>query len=196
MVSRTLLSLAFVTVLLLSGCTDGDRPDATPGTSPANSGSTEDAASGSPPAGTPEVEAATGPVIEGDVFSFHLPADGAWELRRRGLSATAYDDELNAYDVATSEVPLQAGDTGEDLDFDYETSNVGNPFDQPLVRGENRVLDGIEGWTAQTTDNGNIVYVFGGMHDRHAVKITLSFVRKDPRSREWIEATLASLQWK
>ncbi|KRA31286.1 MULTISPECIES: hypothetical protein [unclassified Nocardioides] len=195
MIARPLLALLLVSGLLLAGCKDDERTGADPGEA-STSPTTEGTATGSPSTDGTAPQPADGPLIEDEVFSLHLPAEGDWELRRGGLSATAYDEDFDVFDLSTSTVPLQAGDTGEDIDFDFETSTGGDSFDQPLRRGKNRVLDGVEGWTAETVDDGQLVYAYGGMHARHAVKITFSFPKKDPRSRAWIEATLASLQWK
>lgn len=203
-VTRAVLALVVASGLLLAGCSDDEGPDADPSrspstsqsTSPSTSQSTDDTASGSPSAGTPEVEPATGPLVEDDFFSFHLPADAEWDLARGGLTAVTYDEELNAFDVSTSVVPLQAGSSGKDLDRDFASSTLSDPYDPPRKRGDNRVVDGIEGWTAQTVQDGQLVYSFGTMHARHSFGITFSFPRKDPRSLAWIEAVLASIQWK
>lgn len=196
MVTRAVLALVVASGLLLSGCGDDDGPEADPARSPSTSQSTDATPSGSPSTGNPDAEPATGPVVEDDFFSFHLPEDAEWDLARGGFTATTYDEELNAFDVATSVVPLQAGSSGTDLDADFASSTRDDPYDPPRKRGENRVVDGIEGWTAQTVDDGQLIYSFGTMHDRRAFGLTFSFPEKDPRTLEWIEAVLASIQWK
>lgn len=193
MVARTLVALAVASGLLLTGCKDGDRPEADPSQPPATSqptGSTSD----SPSTDGTGVEPASGPVVEGDVFSFHLPAETEWDLGRGGFSATAYDEEFNPFDVATSAIRLQAGESGEDLDADYESRIVGGPHE--VTRAENRVVGGVEGWVAQGVDGDQLIYVFGALHERVSFSITFSFPKKDPRTLGWIESTLASIQWK
>lgn len=195
MVPRPLLVLLILSGLLFSGCKDGDRPDADPSKPPTTTQSSSDAASDSPSSDTTAIAPADGPVLtEAGVFTLHLPADGDWQIRSGGISATAFDDDLNPLNVTTSVVPLQAGQTGEDLDADYDGRTIGGLY--AWTRGENRVLDGIEGWTAETVDDGKLIVGFGTIHERQSFSITFSFLEKDPRSREWIEATLASIEWK
>ncbi|MCX6400874.1 MAG: hypothetical protein NTX33_13220 [Propionibacteriales bacterium] len=195
MVARAVLALVLASGLLLSGCAD-DGPGADPSRSPSTSPSTGATPSTSPSTGTPEAEPATGPLVEDDFFSFHLPADAEWDLARGGFTATTYDEELNAFDVATSAVPLQAGSSDTDLDADFASSTRNDPYDPPRVRGENRVVDGVPGWTAQTVEDGQLVYTFGTLQARHSFGLTFRFPEKDPRSLAWIEAVLASIQWR
>ncbi|MFC7504538.1 hypothetical protein ACOACQ_07800 [Nocardioides sp. CPCC 206347] len=195
MTNRILVALLVVSGLLLSGCKDGDGPDADPSTpAPQSTSATPIPSDGS--SSSTGVAPATGPLVEDDVFRFHLPADAEWELGREGLSATTYDEDLNAFDVATSVLPLQAGRSEDDLDVDFDISTDSDGYDPPQKRGKNRVVDGIEGWTAETVEDGQLIYTFGTMHARHSFDITFHFPKKDPRTRAWIESVLASIQWK
>ncbi|MFW6867275.1 hypothetical protein ACOACQ_07795 [Nocardioides sp. CPCC 206347] len=195
--SRRMTATAVLLISLasgLAGCGDGDDKGAGPSDPPATSQSSGDTASGSPSSDTTAIAPATGPLVDDAVFSFHLPADAEWELSRGGLSATTYDEDLNPFRVAVSVVPLLSGGTAQTLDDDYELSTDQDPYD--LKRGENRVIDGIEGWTAQSVEEGQLIYEFGTMHSDKSFSLTFRFPQKDPRTLGWIEAILASIAWK
>lgn len=197
MVTRGLLALVVGSGLLLSGCSDDDRPAADPSTSPSTSQSTPtDVDPGSPSTDATDVEPASGSLIEDDSVAYRLPEDVEWRLGRGGFTATYYDEDVNAFSVSGKVLALHAGDTGQDLDADYDTSVGTLRYDPPLQRGENRVVNGVEGWTAQTVDDGQLIYVFGALHDRISFDLTFRFPEKDPSSRDWIEAVLASIEWR
>lgn len=196
MLTRLVLALVLASSLLLTGCKSAERPDAGPSDSPATSPSTDSTPSGSPSSESTGVEPASGTLVESDEFSYRLPAGVEWNLGRGGLGATTYDDDLNAFDVDATLVPLQAGDDVADLAKDYEVTAGDLPYDPPLKRGENRVVDGVEGWTAQTVENGQLIYAFGTRHNRVSFDLFFGFPKKDPRTLEWIEAVLASIEWK
>lgn len=178
----------------LAGCGDGDDQGAGPSDPPATSPSTVDSSETSPSSPTTDV-APPGPLVKDKHVSFRLPGDLEWYFDGK-LVASAYDADLNPYDVEATVVPLTAGDDVKDLDSDYAASVRTLDVDAPLKRGENRVLDGVEGWTAETIDNGQLVVVFGTRHNGVSFHVLFSFFGKGPSSRAWIEATLASLQWK
>lgn len=178
----------------LTACGDGDDKGAGPSDPSATSPSTVDSSETSPSSPTTDV-APPGPLVKDAHVSFRLPGDLEWYFDGK-LVASAYDADLNPYDVEATVVPLKAGDNVTDLDSDYEASVRSLEVDSPLKRGENRVLDGVEGWTAETIDNGQLVHVFGTRHNGVSFHVLFSFFGKDPNSRAWIEATLASLQWK
>lgn len=180
---------ALFALLVVAGCTnDNTRDRATAPTSDA--GTTSEAPPTEPPTPTPE----TGPLVEGDFYTFHLPADAEWELSRGGRSATSYDEELNVFRVVTSVVPVLAAGNEETLDEDYELSTDQDAYD--LVRGKNRTVDGVEGWTAQNVEQGQLIYEFGTQHSGNSFSLTFQFPNKDPRNRAWIDSVLASLEWK
>ncbi|MFC7504540.1 hypothetical protein ACOACQ_07790 [Nocardioides sp. CPCC 206347] len=178
----------------LTACGDGDDQGAGPSDPPATSPSTVDSSETSPSSPTTDV-APPGPLVKDKHVSFRLPGDLEWYFDGK-LVASAYDADLNPYDVEATVVPLQAGDDVKDLDSDYAASVRTLGVDAPLKRGENRALDGVEGWTAETIDNGQLVVVFGTRHNGVSFHVLFSFFGKGPSSRAWIEATLASLQWK
>lgn len=206
---RVLIASVVMPVVLLSGCNGGDPPSTEP-TEPSADTSTQPSGSASPTesptgstgstgsAGSPSPSAATGTLVEGDFYSYRLPAEVEWDLGRDGHSATFYDDDLNAFDIGSFTVVLQAGQSESDLADDFQTmvDNAGS-FDPPFERGEDREADGVMGWTAETTTtDGYLNYLFGARTAGHSIEFSFHMWAKDPRSRRWIDAVLASLQWK
>lgn len=174
------------------GCQDGD-PNPTQATSPATASTPS--ATGAAGADTPKVAAATGILVEAETYTYHLIEGVEWDLGRGGLTASNYDEELNPFDVSGRESLLFEASSKE-IDDDFERSITDARFKPPFIRGENRVVNGIEGWTAHRLRNEWLDYEFGTTHNLKSVGFWFSFPNKDPRAREWIDAILASVEWK
>lgn len=199
MSTRTLLALVVASGLLLSGCNDGDEPDTESAASSSPTQSTTDPTSPPPdgPSGS-TVEPATGQLIEHDALSLRLPADQDWKVLNSGVLAINRDAEGNEWAVTVNEIPDRSNGTMT-LDQAAELSLSSTTlYDPPLTQGENRVIDGVEGWTAETIDSafGEYVYRYGAVHADHDTYVTLRVPRKDAENRAWIEAVLASIEWK
>lgn len=194
--ARRLLVGLVTTTLLLAGCTsdEGQRTD-----EPRPTSSQTDA-----PSGEPSVEPATGPLVEDDFFSYRLPGDlgdGAeWLLARGGQTAILSGDEVvRNWSISASTQHLQAGQ--DDLDVDYELSGDTGAYSAPLVRGENRTVAGVEGWTAEVDDvtvvGTDHVYVFGAVYQDRTLRLTfVNPVEEQSVGDAHRESVLASLTWK
>lgn len=196
MTLRPLVVLAAVALVTLVGCKDDSGSNADPAPTPDQTVSTTSSPSPSGTASSPA--ATTGQLIEHDALSLRLTADQDWKVLNSGVLAIRRDEEGNEYAVTVNEIPDRSNGTMT-LDQAAELSLSSTTlYDPPLTRGENRVIDGVEGWTAETIDSAfnEYVYRYGAVHADHDTYVTVRVPRKDAQNREWIEAVLASIDWK
>lgn len=190
--------------LLLGACQDDDTP------SPSKGPTSSPATPTDSPAGTPTgdasdapSDAATGQPIETPLLSLRLPT-AEWELDGNGRTQASYRETPDYWTVAVYESEV-VGDATDGLDEVARTIGVGDrtELDPPLVRGDNRVVDGVEGVTASTTTANEFDPTLRTTRLTWATEVKGSVVEirldgkaGDPRTQEWFEAVLASVAWK
>ena len=138
-------------------------------------------------------------MIKEDYYSFHLPEDLDWDLDPGDTIAFAEGPDLEPYEIAVQTNRLLTGDVGRSVDEDFRVADESGR-DTPLKRGENRAIDGVEGWTSETTSayagDPVINYSYGTAVDGYSFEIKFMISKDDPNAHDLIEATLASLEWK
>ncbi|GAA3546201.1 hypothetical protein [Nocardioides daeguensis] len=196
-----LLAAGACLALLLGACQDGGDPSPSPSRSPAADASTGSAAP-SPTASAPS-PAATGRTIETPLVSFRLP-NGDWELDGDGRTQASYRETPDYWTMAVYESKVM-GNATDGLDEVAEAVGVGDrtELDPPLVRGDNRVVDGVEGITASTTTANEFDatlrmtrYTWAAEVEGSLVELVLDGKADDPRTPQWFDAVLASVAWK
>lgn len=199
--ARTTSALTVLVLALgVAGCNDSSSgPDQEPSTS----GSVSSTTSESTPAPSPTgVAPAAGQLIEVETATYHLP-DGKWNLSTRSGDSASFADAAvsGIWQVALRETIGLDGPV--DLDELAGFVGVGDPKveDPPLERGENRVVDGVEGYTATTTTTSpggrkTLVQIWGTGRSGLHVSLRVAGPAADPRTDEWFEAVLASIEWK
>lgn len=198
---RQLLAVLVTAILLLTGCTSGDEQ---PTDEPRSSSSSTASSPAGDPTAAASVEPATGPLIEGDFFSYRLPGDLAgdaeWLLARNGFTAVLSGDEIvGQWSISAGTQHVQSGQ--EDLDTNYELGGDSDAYSAPLVRGENRTVAGVEAWTAEVDDDTiagtSHVYVLGAVYQDRTLKLTFVNPVEDRSVGDaYRESVLASLTWK
>lgn len=210
---RHYVACAAISMLPLAGltaCSDSDdartKPDAVTSTTSAT-----DTPSTLPPTAT-AAPAADGQLVDAEVYRFHLPSDGVWK------------SDLKNFTVAYARIGPRAGETihvsswafrqsptsPETLDdvadvmgVDDRSQGNQSPNVPPLSRGPDRVVQGANGFTAETETRRRdgfkqhvLVLVWGTVHNGQQFALEVDGPPNDPRTREWFEQILSSLEWK
>jgi hypothetical protein len=184
-------------VTMLTGCSSDSDDD--PGSS--DPSSTSAAPTTSAPTQTeppsPTVTPATGPEIvarnlDEPVLRLHLPDGATWRLQPGGDNASATNAAGDSVDIGTGVLPVSPGD---DLErFADLRINGDSPLYPDLKRLEDREVAGVTGYVAEGKGD-QFSYIFGGISGDSQVEVTFRFPKDDAQAREWIEATLASVEW-
>lgn len=192
--------LAAVGVLgvLVTGCGDSDEPRTTPTGSPSPSATSSQTPSSDPSptdgSSAPTVAPADGPPIRLRSLTGAFPADYEVVKRTKGSNSAGDTDPLTDGFIFVADV-ANVGSS----DFDDIVPNVLMNYegrDIKPVRGENRVVDGVEGWVLEGTHKQEVVYEFGTVVDGQHVQFTFSFLKAPKNAMEIVESVLASVQWR
>lgn len=189
--------------MLLAACQEDGDPSPAPSRSPAADASTDSAAPSPGDTASAPSPAATGRTIETPLVTFRLPNED-WELDGDGRTQASYRETPDYWTMAVYESGVR-GDLIDGLDEVAEAIGVGDraELDPPLVRAENRVVDGVEGITATTTTANEFDaslrttrLTWAAEVEGSLVELVLDGKADDPRTPQWFDAVLASVAWK
>lgn len=186
------LAVATALCLLALGCADSDPPKAEPSGTPSESGSSP----------TTPTESSSPTVQPADGKRFRLPTvTGAfparWQIIDRtpgGISAADTDPTTGGF-IFVADVPSVGSG-----DFDEIVANVLKYYEDEKirpVRGENRVVAGVEGWVVEgARDNADMIYEWGTVIDGQDVQFTFEYLNAPKNPMKMVDAVLASVQWR
>jgi hypothetical protein len=184
-------------VAVLAGCSsDSDDPGPSRPTSTSAAPTTSAPTQTEPP--SPTVTPATGPEIvarnldDEPVLRLHLPEDITWRIQPGGDSASGENADDDVVDIGTRVLPTRPGDELDeyaDLTVDAGSARFPN-----LERVADREVAGVTGYVAKG-EGEKFSYIFGGIHGDSQVDVTFRFPKDDAQAREWIESSLASVEW-
>lgn len=196
-----LLAVAGALGALAVGCGDsGDSGNsgATPTASSTTSATSTPTPSSDPTptesSSAPTVAPADGPPIRLKSLTGAFPADFEVVGRTLGSNSAGDTDLLTDCFIFVADV-VNVGST----DFDDIVANVLVNYesqDIKPVRGENRVVDGVEGWVLEGTRKRGMVYEFGTVIGGQHVQFTFSSLKAPKDFTEIVESVLASVQWR
>lgn len=196
-----MLSRALLAVLVLSlsvGCATDDEeapagPSGSPAASPVDPAPSPEA---TPTQTEPEVTPATGPELtfrrlDEVVLTARLP-DGAWRLTSDEISRlTTGSGETYLIDGFVTTVSGEA-DMGAYVKAQKETYAARGQFPE---RGEDRVVDGVEGVTLEESGKDGLFFQYAAQQGKAVVTLRFDFSKDTSRTRAWIESVLASAEW-
>ncbi|TNM40459.1 hypothetical protein FHP29_10435 [Nocardioides albidus] len=201
---RMALLAALVVVPPLAGCqSDPATPEQPERTGASASATPTTASSSAPTQADPSTVPATGPGVDTALLSYRLPA-ASWTATSASGDRARYIETPQIWLLRETEQELTTVE-GKSLDTAARVSGVGDPsvMDPPFERGENRTVDGVEGFTASTTrvvagtpELNASVLLWGALVEGHYVFFELSGPKADPRTQDWFDAVLASVTWK
>lgn len=187
-----LLPVALLTLTLV-GCAD-DEPSSGPGDAGASGSPTSATPSGSAPA-TPSVTPANGEEIANDTVTMRLTDDPDWQTAQFGTTVTA---GLLRADGSMSASVSDIGSTGTDeLDDLASAAEKTWSNDDPAPRRvANRVVDGVECYVLEASNDEAHRYVVGGDHDGYTFSIDFTVPVAWTDGDDLIEQMLASVDIK
>lgn len=195
---------AVAALLVVGACGDPDPPDSgstpsptstatsTTATSSPTETSTSDSSDGTTP---PTVAPAAGAKIRLPSFTGAFPQ--GWRVidRTEGTHSAGDTDPLTGGFVFVSDVQNLGSD-----DFDKIVAIVLQHYEDDKVkpvRGENRVVDGVEGWVLEgARDGADFVYEWGTVYQGQDVHFTFEFINPPDDPMAMVDSVLASVQWR
>ncbi|GAA1531689.1 hypothetical protein [Nocardioides humi] len=203
---RTLPAAALLLLPLALAACDDASPEPADGSGTPSAGSTEPstAESGTAEPTASEPPAADGQLVEGKVLSYHLPGGVEWRTNVKDFTIASHRDGTRSWSIVGDEVTMHAG-SPDTLDAVADLAGVGDRADNvpPLARVEDRVVQGVTGFMAETETRiryGSkfhlLVLTWGTSYDGQYVILEMEGPPDDPRTREWFDAVLASITWK
>ena len=181
----------------LAGCSESDDASTTPTPTSSTSVSSQTGSSDPSPSessSAPSVQPADGPPIRLPSLTGAFPADFEIVKRTRGSNSAGDTDLLTDCFIFVADVAnLGSSDFDEIVDnvlVNYESQDI-----KP-VRGENRVVDGVEGWVLEGTRKRQKVYEFGTVVGGQHVQFTFSSLEAPKDFMDIVESVLASVQWR
>lgn len=145
---------------------------------------------------SPTTPPADGPLIEGQAITYRLPGGVEWSTPALVYGGDHTDERTGqAWRVRLIELPPIDGEAGPSLDESAQLALT--DFDEYVDRGANVVIDDVEWWAARGVHEefDEHLALFGTVHNGHEVRLTIGSPDGDPRTEEWIEAILASVEW-
>lgn len=194
-----MLAAASALGVLAIGCGDSDEPEATPTASSSGAVATSSPSPSGDPTPTdgssaPTVAPADGPAIRLPSLTGAFPA--GWEIsdRTKGSNSAGDSDPLTGGFIFVADI-VNIGSTDFDDIVDSVLVNYENRDVKP-VRGEDRVVDGVEGWVLEGTHKRELVYEFGTVLDGQFVHFTFTFLNAPRNAMDIIDSVLASVRWR
>jgi len=191
------LAVVGLLVAVLAACGDGDDPEADPTASPSTPSSQATATESTP------TESSTAPsVAPADGKPINLPSvTGAFPAGWRIVDRTAGSNSAGDTDVMTGGFIFISDlkNLGSE-DFDEKVAIVLRNYEQykkKPVRGEDRVVDGVECWVLEgRSDADQLVYEIGTFLHGQDIHFTFSFQYAPKDAMEIVESVLASVHWR
>lgn len=192
--------------LTVSGCSPDDaapapNEPATPSsesTAPTESTETPSPSqTGVPPAAGQALD------LEGS-FTFRLPEGGdEWHERGTGSMTIVAGHPVpeGSFDISASEISITVTELDSLAEASLKTrvrqaELTPGRFDPLPTRSPNRVVNGREGWVLESAGKESTFYEFGTSNGGLTATITFQYPTSYAPGREWVEAVLASIEWK
>jgi hypothetical protein len=197
------LALAGLLGALGAGCGDSGTPEAertaTPSSSPSDSTPTETTPTETE---TTESTESTATVAPADGKPISLPSltgafPAGWRIvdRTSGSSSAGDTDPMTGGFIFISDLKNLGSE-----DFDEKVAIVMEHYAHDKTkpeRGENRVVDGVEGWVIEgASDSTEVIYEFGTFIGGQDVHFTFSFQFAPKDAMAIIDSVLASVHWR
>jgi hypothetical protein len=196
--SRAAVGVA-VLLLGLSACTSDSTADDPGGATTSATSAPSPAGSTGPssPTTSPTTAPATGPeLVVKDLgpplVRLRLPDGLDWRVRSGGDAASA--DYPGGGRIDVSAVTITAYPEN-DLDYYARiTGDLSRSLGAVVERLDDRTVAGVEGFVLEARGD-TFGYTFGAIYGGSLVNLSIDTPRDDARTREWVEAVLASAEW-
>jgi hypothetical protein len=182
--------------VLLAACGDSDTPHAERTPSTTQTAATESSSTSTvTPTVTPTVAPAEGKPIDLPSLTGAFPSGWRVVDRTAGSNSAGDTNIMTGGFVFVSDLKNLGSE-----DFDEKVAIVLEGYagdkKQP-VRGENRAVDGVEGWVLEgASDGSELIYEFGTFLDGQDIHFTFSFQNAPKNAMEIVDSVLASVQWR
>jgi len=181
--------------LALVACSDDEAPEPPRGSEAASSAGTSSTAEPQAGGSTPAVTPAAGREIANDTVSMRLTDDPEWQIARFATTVTA--GLLRADGSFSASVSDIRSTGGDDLDSLAAAAEQTWSNDDPAPRRTaNRVVDGIECYVLEASNEERHRYVVGGEHDGFTFSIDFKVPRAWTDGEQIREQLLASVDVK
>ncbi len=196
--SRAAVGVA-VLLLGLSACTSDSTVDEPGGPTTSATSATSSPGSTAPagPTTGPTTAAAAGPeLVVKDLgpplLRLRLPDELDWRIRSGGDAGSADYPGGGSIDVDAVTIVAYP-----ENDLDYYagiTGDLSRSLGSKVERLDDRTVAGVEGFVLEARGD-TFSYTFGAIYGGSLVNLSITTPQDDARTREWIEAVLASAEW-